>query len=286
MRKAIFAIVVLLVSVQLFCADDLMMFLLVPPSARIASLNSSLVASMDDINAFYNNPATAATQNKSGVAFTHLISFQSITYDFLTIIIPTPSSGVVNLNICYDNFGVQDGRDSSGNLLSTFSNSALILNVGYAYSVNHELSLGVNGKVISEGLNTAGLLIIGLDLGVVYKISDSMAIGEDISNIGTSYNGSNLPLTFKTGFSYKTYPICFLTEIDFDNDGNIVPRLGAEYDFLKIVQLRAGIKFQKDTSNNFSTGFGVTFSDFTVDYALLPFGDLGVENYLTISKRF
>ncbi|MEI7528112.1 MAG: hypothetical protein WCK76_04150, partial [Elusimicrobiota bacterium] len=67
---------------------------------------------------------------------------------------------------------------------------------------------------------------------------------------------------------------------EYLQDEKIYPAVGAEYWVRPSFALRGGYKFGYDTANlgseaGLSLGFGVKVAGLDVDYAFLPFGDLG-----------
>ena len=280
MRKLI-VIIMICFTAPLAASNDLMMFLQIPPSARLAAMNCSLVALGNDTDAFFSNPAGASGVSEFSASFTQVIGYQEMIYDFANVIVPLPF-GVIGVNIGYNSFGAQDSRDSGGNITGSFVNSSFTGNFLLSFNINKELSFGVNGKLATQVLGRLSLFIPGMDVGILYKLSDKITLGESLTNIGTSYKGANLPLVLKSGISISSDSLIVATEIDFDNDGGIVPRVAFEYGLLNTVKFRAGYRFKKDANNNFSAGLGMNISGIAVDYAYLPFGDLGSEHYFTV----
>ncbi len=74
-----------------------------------------------------------------------------------------------------------------------------------------------------------------------------------------------------------------------DSDGNRNQSFGAEY-LLGILALRAGyrsdIKDNIDSASGISAGLGLKLGSFDLNYAWVPYGDLGTANRLSIGIWF
>ena len=91
-----------------------------------------------------------------------------------------------------------------------------------------------------------------------------------------------LPFKIAAGALYKAVSNLNVTAelSEYVNDEKFYPAFGAEYWIRNAFALRGGYKFGYDTSNlgavvGLSLGFGVKVAGLGVDYAYLPFGDLG-----------
>ncbi|MDD5210731.1 MAG: hypothetical protein PHV36_15195, partial [Elusimicrobiales bacterium] len=91
-----------------------------------------------------------------------------------------------------------------------------------------------------------------------------------------------LPVNIRAGMLYRAAAdLNLVAEInEYLQDEKFYPSFGAEYWLRDAFALRGGYKFGYDTANlgaeaGLSLGFGIKVSGLGVDYAYLPFGELG-----------
>jgi hypothetical protein len=101
-----------------------------------------------------------------------------------------------------------------------------------------------------------------------------------------------MPTVFKMGASivpYKTDKQAILASVQLDhpNDNAENIRLGVEYNYLKLVFIRAGYKINVEGQNYPTFGFGyrarIGHSALNIDYAMNPTKYLGVQHCVGIS---
>jgi len=102
-----------------------------------------------------------------------------------------------------------------------------------------------------------------------------------------------LPLNIKAGAAYKVLKdltvACDLDEYIIDN--KLYASVGAEYWLKNVLALRSGYRFGYDTSSlggivGLGVGAGVKIWGVTLDYAFVPFGDLGDTHRVSFGAKF
>ncbi|HNW45246.1 MAG TPA: PorV/PorQ family protein, partial [Elusimicrobiales bacterium] len=145
---------------------------------------------------------------------------------------------------------------------------------------------GLAVKFIRSTIYTKSAFAVAADAGAIYRATDKMKISLALQNLGTKMKfeeeADPLPVCLRAGMAYKAGPnLNIAGEVaEYLQDEKIYPSVGAEYWFRKAFALRGGYKFGYDTANlgsevGLSLGFGVKVAGLGVDYAFLPFGDLG-----------
>ncbi len=104
-----------------------------------------------------------------------------------------------------------------------------------------------------------------------------------------------LPLTLAVGAAYeRSRTLKLAADLKHEpNDQRTTVVSGFEYSPLAAVSLRAGYQFPVASTgdplwdmNNVRGGLGLQISRFRVDYALAPFGELGLTHRFTLSMYF
>ncbi len=175
--------------------------------------------------------------------------------------------------------------------LGSFSASDLAVTLAYAEAdLIPESIKGLDGgfsvKFIRSAIDSKTAFAAAVDAGLLYRATRKMNLSLVVQNLGTRMKfeeeSDPLPLNLRAGALYKASPDLNVTaEIsEYLQDEKFYPSVGAEYWFRKAFALRGGYKFGYDTANlgaavGLSLGFGVKVAGLGVDYAFLPFGDLG-----------
>ena len=175
--------------------------------------------------------------------------------------------------------------------LGTFDASDLAVTLAYASREIMPESLprldgGVGVKVIRSSIYNKSAFAVAADAGVIYRATDKLKLGLALQNLGTEMKFEDesdpLPLCFRAGLGYsysKSLNVAFELS-EYLQDEKFYPAVAAEYWFREAFALRGGYKFGYDTGNlgsevGLSLGFGVKVAGLGLDYAFLPFGDLG-----------
>ncbi|MCM2266856.1 MAG: PorV/PorQ family protein [Elusimicrobiales bacterium] len=175
--------------------------------------------------------------------------------------------------------------------LGNFSASDMAVTLAYAkadvlpYSLPR-LDGGFSVKFIRSAIDDKTAFAAAADAGVIYRANPKINLALAVQNLGTKMKfeeeADPLPLCLRAGGLYRVSPrLNVAAEVaQYLQDEQFYPSVGAEYWFRSSFALRGGYKFGYDTSNlgsevGLSLGFGVKVSGLGVDYAFLPFGDLG-----------
>jgi hypothetical protein len=195
---------------------------------------------------------------------------------------------------------------------STGGASDLDLSASYARKFGG-VAVGVTGKYIREAILNYSASAFGLDVGALHRFeSRPVSVGAALTNVGTDIRFLSqsypLPTTLSFGAAYgmsKDFPSALVLQIDLPNNASPDVRLGLEYRGFGPFALRAGYRtFSGDQrtaalgSTLGSTASGITsfygmslgagvrtpFGD--VDFAMVPYGELGSAYRMSYSYKF
>ncbi len=269
-------------------------FLKVAMSPRAVSMAGAFSALANDSGAVFVNPAGLAQFEEREAAL-----------DFSTYLQDAKMGNISYAGRAGDNrfgFGAtfltvggieRRGDDVAGSVpeLGTFGADDLAVTLAYAKKEIMPESMprldgGFSVKFIRSTIYTKSAFAIAADAGVIYRATGKTNISLALQNLGTKMKfdeeADPLPVCLRAGMLYRASEKLNLAgEVsEYLQDEQIYPAVGAEYWFRKAFALRGGYKFGYDTSNlgaevGLSLGFGVKVAGLGVDYAFLPFGELG-----------
>jgi hypothetical protein len=192
-----------------------------------------------------------------------------------------------------------------------FTSGASVVTASYAWQATKLYSIGATFKAINEKVDTASGWGIAGDVGILSRpeLVKGLSAGMTLQNVGSSPSqDASLPISLRLGLGYTwDYPFTKDTwddQLTFGSDvvAPIVPvdgawqlNIGGEY--LRwfgdqFAALRAGYRFSAadETNDSITVGGGLgthlTGVDLTLDYAWVPYGDLGDMQRIALTAAF
>lgn len=276
-------------------------FLEIGPGARPAGMGEAFSAVADDIHALYYNPAGLASIHNVEFGGMHDQYFQSLDYNFGAFVIPISrfrhkledseqpdSKGVLGLaiyNLSVDNLerrGLSDSNTPTG----TFGASDSAYAVSYARAFGGGLAIGATGKAIVQKIDDKSADSYALDAGALWR-RGPLGVSAGFRNLGSGpkFESVSDPLPFRAygGASYRLFNrLTLAADVGFPRDNNPLISVGGELtqpvSGAFNVSLRAGYYTQNTDPaglTGLSMGAGLGFKRLSVDFAWVPFGELG-----------
>lgn len=271
-------------------------FLTLPAGARSAALAEGGMALAVDAHALFLNPAAMAALKSAGVVGTHGAYIDSSFIDQIAYVRPL-SDGAWGAGLQYFSAGSVDETDLAGSTVGSFTPSDLALTGGYARTLGSVRVGGSLKYVRSTLVDSASAL--SLDLGVESRplVKDrlklALAAQNLIGSLKYDQESSDLPMAIKAGAAYAVKGNWdAVLDVSFPKDEDAYASLATEYR-LKMADpwglaLRGGYNTRTsdvDGFTGFSMGLGVTHNRLNVDYAFLPFGDVGTTHWITLGWK-
>ncbi len=179
---------------------------------------------------------------------------------------------------------------------STFGNQNYAASFSYARSLGGRLALAGSLKYVRTALDTLKENAMAVDAGVLALTPiDNLTLGAAIRNLGTNVGPDSMPLAFKGGAAYKLLGRRLLLDSDVDwlaTERRGYWSVGSEYWITPNLAARAGYQLGhgsdqlSDRLLGLGAGLGVKFNRFTLDYAFIPYGDLGNTHRATLGLSF
>lgn len=269
-------------------------FLKLGAGARAGAMGDAVVAVEGDAFSIYHNPAALARLDRAQAGGAHTSLFQGITYQALAFARPSADhKQAVGLGIFYLGVGdIERRTGDSTNSVGTFNAADAAYVASYSRAFGDRLSLGVNGKYISQSIDSYSGNSYAADLGVLYRFNpDSdrpVTAGAAARNMGRAIGYVSsvrdpLPTSLHLGAAFTLLKGLGLSaEAGKYRDAGPYAAFGAEarrsFGEAAAGALRFGYNSARranDGLNGVAAGAGLSFHRAAFDFAWVPFGTLG-----------
>jgi hypothetical protein len=279
-------------------------FLEVPGGVRGAGMGGMFTAVADDVSTAYWNTAGLSSLQYIELSASEVSYFANLNYNFVGLAIPLSPGSVIGFNGAFDS--VPSFNSTNNPAATPGSENDFALDLGYGQTFGKNLSVGIGAKFISTTLLSYTATGGAVDAGVLLYTSDrNLNLGLSVQNLGQLSSFAQystvepLPLDYRAGVAYRFQPEKpnhFLLGLDLEQSGsdNPVVHAGGE-GCIKIsdvsLALRAGYSFNpsnQDLGGNAGAalGAGINFTGFELNYALVPEGILGDNQWFSLTYRF
>jgi long-subunit fatty acid transport protein len=271
-------------------------FLKLGAGARASGMGEAFAGVADDATAIYWNPAGLGGIERGSLSVMHAAWLDDISYEWAAYAQPLGGFGVLGVGVQYLSYGTLTKLDSTGLEGDSFNPADMAASLAYAKKIG-SFGVGINLKYISSKIvDTA--TAYAADIGIQQKLGDKLTLGLAAQNMGSKMKFISeedpLPMNIKFGgaYSIKKNWIAAL-DANSPNDNDITYGAGTEYvwalDDSMAVAGRLGYNTTAEDTGGFngvSAGLGFTYKSYTIDYAYVPYGDLGNTQRTSLSIKF
>jgi len=268
-------------------------FLGLDSSARAAAMGGAYTALAADANALQYNPAGLGLLRENEVSFMHNLYFGTATQDHLSAAV-RPGFGVSADMLNYGKL-TRTTYASPDGTLGQFSIVDTALSAGYGRAFG-ALAVGAAAKLLRETNDgVAGQAVAG-DAGFLYEIPGvrGLRFGAAAQNLGNKVHFQSgretLPATGRAGaaWSFAAFGQENALSVDAVKVGTDKARLsaGAETVAGGSLALRVGYTTRNDAGLGVTAGVGWRGQNWSVDYAIAPYGDLGLTHRVGVGLRW
>ncbi|NLO92482.1 MAG: PorV/PorQ family protein [Elusimicrobia bacterium] len=300
-RPALAALALLLLfPSQAFCgATSFGEIFAAEPSVRANGMADAYAAAgAGDVWGSCYNPAHSASRNTA--AFMYQRGYADDSTGALAFSLPRLVGGFnLGLSLLYYNSGEMDLFTSAGSHRSVIgekdyvASAALSRSFGGYYSAGAALKLG--HTALFEDASASATL---LDLGIAADFP-LLRIGAAVQNLGGNMKlGSedeHIPSNWRIGAS-RSFGRGGLGAMSFTLASELYRRqyepayvrFGAEIGYSEMLALRLGYELRNSvaSANTLRFGAGFIFRSMTLDYAMVPYQDLGATHRVSVAWRF
>jgi tetratricopeptide (TPR) repeat protein len=266
-------------------------------TARDLALGSAFVGIADDSSAIFFNSAGLSGLKNPELSLNHNSYFAGTFQETLVAGFPAGDFGGLGFALNYINWGSLDLRDSFGGSQGSYNDSDVGFTAAWGREWAPGFSLGLALRGLQQKVVDNLYSSLAADLGLLWLPEKNLRLGLAYLNLGTPVAGDALEQELRGGgsvlfqLSSRTTLLTALSGTWNSSNELASAQIGAECSLDQRWTLRAG--YQLPFFNNqiggftdFSAGAGVRFADLTLDYAYLPFGDLGTSNRISLTYQF
>ncbi len=274
-------------------------FLTLGAGARPVSMGEAYAALAKGAEGLAWNPAGLVRIRRQSVTFMHAAYMDSIAYDYMAFSQRLSRRNAWGFGVHYYSLGRIIERDISGLHTGTLTPKDMAFALGFARRFRG-FSCGVSGKFIQSTLKDSaqtGAVDLGLMTRNVFK--NRMRLAVTVSHLGGKLTyekeAQNLPTVIKAGSAFQLNKnTTGAVDVGFPLESDVFAAVGIEHDIMIMSPwsfcVRAGYNTRTSSDINglsaVSGGFGAGFKKISVDYAVVPFGDLGNSHRLSLSYHF
>lgn len=268
-------------------------FLNIGVSAHQEALGGSGDVLSSDISTAFINPAGLSFIERGGATFMHSVWYQDISYEYLGAALPAGTNSTFGISAVYLHMGKIDAYNAYDQEIGSISPYSIAAVASYSHRIRHNLSLGINTKLISEKLTDKQADGYAIDLGGRYLLNN-FSFGLAINNIGPAMKyekaSYKLPMSVSFGFGYAlpSMPVSVMLGARKTTDQDISLATGIEYALNDYFSLRSGYGAAGESgeSSDFNLGAGFKFNGGIVDYAFNPGNHLGATHAFSFTFSF
>jgi hypothetical protein len=283
-------------------------FLKIEAGARAIGMGSAFTAMADDASALFWNPAGIARLQRPQLLAMHSEWVAEMNHGFMGYGHPF-GQNAVGIAFSYLAQGRFQGRGDNREREADFSAADQVAMVSFSHLFGNA-SVGTNLKFLRQQIASEDAQGMAVDLGTLLPLGASpFSMGLTVQNLGPrmqfSSDAYNLPLTLSGGLAYRpTSHLAIAVDVRqrvYTHETNV--SLGTEFLAFGPLSFRTGYLSQLaslspgeqrsaskglslEKINGFSAGLGIKFLRYSIDYAVVPYAELGNAQQISLSANF
>lgn len=262
-------------------------------NARAAAMGDAHAALARGSAALHYNPAGLAFSPSHEAGFMHNQYFQGMTQDHLAVSSRRGWGAFIN-NFDYGSVErtTISNKDAT---LGQVGGTDLAFGGGFAMSPAKPLAFGAVMKFMRGTLDYIDTKVLAFDFGaLILPPLPGLSLGLSAHNLRAETrfekDKKKLPTFFRGGAAYALdrgrLHANFTADYIHRPNQNFVVGLGAEFIVAKVMPLRFGYTNRSGTGEGLTAGLGWIQGNYRLDYAIVPFGDLGLTHRASLTFRW
>ncbi|MFC1493290.1 PorV/PorQ family protein [candidate division KSB1 bacterium] len=258
-------------------------FLRMGLGARALAMGGAYVGLPQDGYSGYYNPAGLPILKKKEVTFSYRMLSLDRSFSFVGYSAPLPPSAGISVGWIHAGVDNIDGRDFSGNHTEYYNDSQNGFLFAFGLKLNDKVNVGIGGTLLRETLVDITAKGMGINAGVLVRITDNLTLGGALRDIGAHYSWNteslfgerggtttdDFPVLFTAGAGYdlKKYKTTFILDIFKNAKSETGYHFGFENRYSDAVHFRAGLN-DGDIAAGIGLLFPVSKYDGRLDYTM------------------
>ena len=262
--------------------------------ARAAAMGSAFVAVADDASALLWNPAGLGGLSDGEVSFHHQSWIAGTRLENLLLALPLGRAGALGLSARTIDYGTFGGRSSSGDVTPDYSAQWFGLGGGWGKKWG-KFSAGLGLEASQQNLGGKAYTSFSSDGGVLLETLPGLTLGAAFTRMGKATAGPE-PSAFQMGAAWRKdfrrgWNLLLACSGSLERSGLNGFQAGTEMVYKDRYALRVGYQFsgtdnQVQGLQGLTAGAGYRWRSLALDYAFVPYGDLGNSQRLSLTYRF
>ncbi|HVM33225.1 MAG TPA: tetratricopeptide repeat protein [bacterium] len=265
-------------------------------SARADGLGGAFVGLADDPSALFYNSAGLSQLRAVSLSINHNSYLAGSFEETLLFGLPVGPLGGFAAALQYVSWGGLDDRDANGVSLGTFTDGDAAFSVGWGMPVLKGLSLGLALHGTQQKIVDSLYSSLSGDAGLLWAPDSKLRVGLSYSGLGTALSGFAPAQDLHMGLSGLW---------DLGKGSGLRPLLAGDWEPRGVSRVQGGLEgvlegnyflrlgFQVPLADNqvggltgFTAGAGFNLGSVRLDYAFVPYGDLGTSHRLSLAYEF
>jgi long-subunit fatty acid transport protein len=297
-------------------------FLLLGHGARAAAMGNAFTAVADDVSATHWNPAGLASLASQEISAERTLHIQDTSIDRLAYVHPfgldrggTPQAWALSTVYLQQN-GIEQRSANTVEPEGTFGASDFAVGLSYARNLRSfnlpRTSLGVTARSVQQRISGYSARAMSFDAGLLSQMGP-LKLGVAASNMGTAVQFLNqkypLPAALRLGAAWDARALPVTVSLGAEKvrgESGWGYHAGTEFHLSRVLDLRAGyLGMSGQTKRAFkgsspgtigegdlagltgmAGGLGFHISNYSLDYAFTPYGELGMAHKITLGAKF
>ncbi len=275
-------------------ADDAVLTL--PGEAKGAAMGEAYSASSSGAEGLWYNPATLSRRDVRSASLMHTMYLENTTFDAVSGALPFGSQNAVGVGVSYLSAGSIPSFDNTGTVQPAYTPRDIAARVGVAKTI-YGTSAGISAFFLQSTI-VESAVTAGLNIGL-HQVLGPASLAFVAENYGgkLKYRETEAPLPsrLRAGMSLRLLPSwIFNTDIFKPAEGSVWIGTGTEWR-LDIggnfdIALRGGYNTRSGGHvsglQGVSAGAGVGIAGSNLNYAWIPYGDVGQTHRLSLDIQF
>lgn len=265
-------------------------------TARVMGMDAAYVGVAEGADALPWNPAGLGNLKAPEAGWHHLSGLAGAVGESILVGVPAGKLGGLALSADMLDNGRIETRDSVGTLTGQYDAGTVGGSLGWGYALVKDVAIGAAVRGMRQSIGGSRYDSIAVDAGALWNAPvPGLVVGAAVANIGGSGSASDLAMVIRAGASWarelgSSNRLLAAAAVAIEPSGANALDLGAEDTVLSHLGLRVGYRLnftdQKLTGlSGLTAGVGVSFASMSLDYAYLPFGDLGTLQRVSLTYR-
>ena len=273
---------------------SVMPVLRIEQGVRLAAMGGAGIGVVDDASAIYWNPAGLGRVQDNRYAFSHHQWFAGTKDEILQAALPS-GSGAFGLGLAYSGEPGIEFWDATNVPGDTFQTWDGVLAAGYGLTVARNYHIGAALKGFYQSLYTSAGYGGAVDVGFACRPFPFLGLGAIGRNIGIASYGpgiEQMPTEVGVGGMLAAGPVNAVLDVILPMDDGPALHAGVEYVPVPELAVRLGYRTGPEDVgtlgllSGLTAGLGVTIGGLSLDYAITPYGKLGLAHRIGLAATF